>query len=464
MIHELNARLAIWIALGLGLGVAVQVQPWNGILVLLILTLVRRIPNAAVLLVSLAIGYLAAPQRASSSELNSSYFQGSIRVASIPQFIGGGWSFVGESDRGERYVVSVRSRFDLALWDQIQVMGRREPLSEASERRWLDRNIRAQLIVKAPPEVEKPGPLFWRWAQRLRKDFSDFTQRILSPDRAALLDALCFNDRSELSVDRMERLTNSGLTDLLASSGVKVFLLLYALRPLMDRLWLPVWTKTALKIVILVFFAALCGFSASSVRAVFMAILYLLSSHLSRSFDALSALSWTFVGSFAVDPACVFDQGLHLSFVGLIGICTLSRDLVEEPEKRTWLTDATNAWRISWVSWLFQSPALLMQQGFVPWISPAVSTLASIPFLVALVGGILAWGLGRAFPVLEPVLGWFLVPPLWILEQFEQIFGGYWARLVLAPVSGYFVLACVVALLTWWWPRPRSAPMGVRGP
>lgn len=152
----------------------------------------------------------------------------------------------------------------------------------------------------------------------------------LSPQAAATAGSMGAGDRSRMTPELREAYALSGVSHILAVSGLHVgiiFLLANILfRPLAilrhgqiiacAAVLVPVWL-----------YAAAAGFPPSVVRAATMFSLFQLAKAFTASYLSLNILAFTAIIMIAADPDTIFDIGFQLSFTAVAAIITVGRPL-----------------------------------------------------------------------------------------------------------------------------------------
>lgn len=147
----------------------------------------------------------------------------------------------------------------------------------------------------------------------------DYEQRILSQidDRCAqMLLGILFGDASFMDEELKTSFQQNGLAHLLAASGLHVGFV-YGLFNVLMRKPSTVHGNIPVMIV-LVIYAALAGFSASVVRAVFMIIVHIIGRVTHRRYDFLTCIAFCALVLLAWRPGNIFSSGFQLSFAAVI--------------------------------------------------------------------------------------------------------------------------------------------------
>lgn len=150
-------------------------------------------------------------------------------------------------------------------------------------------------------------------AELLRQKIRD----IFPDDAQGFALALLTGDRSELSYGQQNDLSVSGLSHVVAVSGMHISLLVgLVLFLFRNRRGLA----AGFCIGVMLFFAAMLGFTPSVTRAVIMNSLLLLAPILQRENDSLTSLSFALWIILLFNPWAIANVSLQLSFGAMVGI------------------------------------------------------------------------------------------------------------------------------------------------
>lgn len=183
------------------------------------------------------------------------------------------------------------------------------------------------------PKVSSLGPAgqeVWSpkaWLVGPRRVVRTVLQKSVAEPEAALAVGVVIGDRSSLPKDLQDAFQLSGTTHVLAISGENIALLvgfiwlIYVASRGIKRM--PAWLVIVV-LVLLVFYTAFTGATASVVRAAVMAGVLLLGPVLGRRYDPVAALAVSALVMTAVNPYTLADAGFQLSFGAMLGIALLS--------------------------------------------------------------------------------------------------------------------------------------------
>jgi competence protein ComEC len=160
----------------------------------------------------------------------------------------------------------------------------------------------------------------------------------LDDEQMAFASAILLGDRSFLSRELKSSFSKTGTMHILAVSGLHVgivYLLFNFLFFVKSNAWLPF--KLVLLLVVLWFYAALCGFSVSVVRAVVILSFISLAQYLNRSSNSINAISFSAFLLLLYNPYYLFDVGFQLSFVAVTSIVLIFPKIESIYKPRFWL-------------------------------------------------------------------------------------------------------------------------------
>jgi competence protein ComEC len=146
---------------------------------------------------------------------------------------------------------------------------------------------------------------------------------------AGLLLGLLIGDKSLIPSEAYETFTNSGLVHIIAVSGGNIAMVVILLSFLLK--WVPLYVRNGLILLMIIFYAMICGGDSSVVRAAIMGCLTLIALFRGREVSIRRSMKYAFVGILLFSPfSLVYDVGLLLSFSAIVGI-VLFQKLTEVP-------------------------------------------------------------------------------------------------------------------------------------
>lgn len=163
---------------------------------------------------------------------------------------------------------------------------------------------------------------------KLRVKASQIYDNILPSDKANLMKAMILGEKSYLSIDTKERYSQSGISHVLAISGLHISILGYGLFQSICSI-LSRKKSVIITVTFLVFYCLFTGASVSTVRATMMLTIILMAYLFGRTYDIFSSVGVVALILLVVNPFYLWDVGFLLSFSAVLGIIMLTPILNE---------------------------------------------------------------------------------------------------------------------------------------
>lgn len=167
----------------------------------------------------------------------------------------------------------------------------------------------------------------WRTVLRpLREELSRNITSMLTGSEGGLLTAVCFGDKSHLNAHVSDVFRASGLSHLLAVSGLHMSVIAGGTHVLMRLLRIKRVVGDLITAVIIVLFMWIVEFTPSVTRAGIMYLVMILGRTTRFQTDSLNSLGLALVMILTVSPSSIYDIGLWLSFIATVGaLCVAPR-------------------------------------------------------------------------------------------------------------------------------------------
>lgn len=149
---------------------------------------------------------------------------------------------------------------------------------------------------------------------RLRDIWREQVYQLFTSETAALIVAMTIGERSELSVELLERYQELGIVHLLAISGLHVGILFSTLYWLLTRFPVPIERVYTILIGIIPLYMLVSGTQVSVMRSGLMTILGLVLLRLRQTRHALLVLYAVYLLMLFLDPYWIMSIGFQLSF------------------------------------------------------------------------------------------------------------------------------------------------------
>lgn len=360
----------------------------------------------------------------------------SCTVIAEPEPTDYGCRVIAEQDGGRILLYLDCQPEEIALGDRLQLTAKVYDVSRGTSQEgnlyYQSRDISLMGSQLSEMEVEKaeklPISLWPAYAsQLLRQKVRD----IFPDDAQGFALALLTGDRSELSYGQKNDLSLSGLSHVVAVSGMHISLLISLVMFFFrGRRGLA----AAICIVVMTFFAAMLGFTPSVNRAVIMNSLLLLAPLFRRENDSLTSLSFALWVNLLMNPWAIANVSLQLSFGAMVGIFVFApyfrRGLLRlfhgDQKEKTLLSrlgrTAAAALSTSLGATVSTAPFVAYHFGIVCLISPLTNLLLlwliSFIFSCCFVTAIL----GFVFTPLGSGAGWLLAWPIRLVQWAAGLF------------------------------------------
>jgi len=148
-----------------------------------------------------------------------------------------------------------------------------------------------------------------------------------SPENYSLALGLLLGERAEIPPELSRAFRNTGLTHLLAISGLNVGLLFFILLAGLSLFRVPRRWAVGVSVALIWAYTFLVGASPSVVRAAIFILLFGLANISGRKHNLLNTFGAAGLVTLAVNPWWLFDVGFQLSYAATFGILYYMRDL-----------------------------------------------------------------------------------------------------------------------------------------
>lgn len=300
---------------------------------------------------------------------------------------------------------------------------------------------------------------------RLRGRISQSLEKALPDPQCALAEAMLLGKRSALPTEVKEDFSRSGLSHILAISGLHVTIV--AGMALSVSVWAfgrrrPVYLLVTLGVLWL--YVLLSGMGAAAVRAAIMASLWLWGDWLGRPRSAFTALVFAGALMTALDPRLLGSIGFQLSFAAMAGIILLTPTF-RNWGRRLWANrEGTASGVIDFLvtSFAMSLGAVLATLPLIAYHFHAVSlmslpaTLIALPAVPAVIVSAAAVGLiGIVWEPAADILGW----GCWLFGGYVIGVADFFAALPFAavemPMSPPILGVCYGVMAAALWVRPK---------
>ena len=158
---------------------------------------------------------------------------------------------------------------------------------------------------------------------KFKKKSLNFITTNFPEPHATFLSAILLGLKKQIPSDMRSWFSLSGVSHLLAVSGLHIAILIQMIAILLTNVFLIKRQKVFLPTIFIIsLFIILIGAPASAIRAGLMGLALLLASKIERPYSALNSLALIGVLMLLFNPKfLIFDIGFQLSFLAVLGIC-----------------------------------------------------------------------------------------------------------------------------------------------
>ncbi|MCQ2451176.1 MAG: ComEC/Rec2 family competence protein [Clostridia bacterium] len=243
---------------------------------------------------------------------------------------------------------------------------------------------------------------------RYRQGIKWHIRSYLSPKTSATLIAVMLGDKSYLAGNFSNNVRRSGVSHIMAVSGLHLSVIMLALFFVFDKLVRNKYLRFIAVCLSVFALTALCGFTPSIIRAGVMMIVFSVPPLFSRDCDKISGLCVTFCIILISAPMLLFNLSFQMSMAAVVAVLIVSPTYIEAikgiiPEKLSFINIIIDIVVISVLAQLFTMPFSIYNFKSVSFISPLTNILIS--FAVTLVLQIAFFSLVLKFiPILSGYL------------------------------------------------------------
>lgn len=184
-------------------------------------------------------------------------------------------------------------------------------------------DIWLSLYVTRVTEVREPKYLFAEAAALFKETLKENIMKLCGETNGAVISAMILGEKSELSYELRSGYTVTGLSHLLAISGLHIGLLGMSLYRLLLLFRMKRAAASVLSSLFLFSYCVFTGSAESSVRAFVMFTVMVMGQCIYRSYDSLSALSLAGIILLVRSPYTLFRPGFQLSFLAAASLSVI---------------------------------------------------------------------------------------------------------------------------------------------
>ena len=244
---------------------------------------------------------------------------------------------------------------------------------------------------------------------QIRQYFENIFDVVLPEKEASIMKAMVLGNKSELDSDSKLLYQKSGISHILAISGLHISLIGMALYKLFRKVRVPIIISSIISVLIMIAYGDMAGMSSSAFRAIFMFAIKLLADSVHRTYDMLTAVALAAVLLLADQPLYLYHSGFLLSFGAILGLGCFSENL----------GGSLSVFLIHFpimLSVYFEFPIYSFLLNLV--IIPAMSVLMTLGILCILCGAVPVYAIGMG---MAHIMGAGCHALLWVFEMLCEL-------------------------------------------
>ena len=313
------------------------------------------------------------------------------------------------------------------------------------------KGVRAEVFLNPDSlRVLYPEPGILNSIRRFRTDVTlAIIDLPVSSQAREFINATLTADRSMLTSDVRELFSSTGLSHLLALSGLHVAIIAGVITVILFPLVLLRlrWLRTLMAIIFLWGFAVMTGLTPSVVRSVVMATIFFITYSIQRQRSPLNSLCVAALLILVFSPSSIYEVGFQLSFLAVASILLFAEKLNPFPRRKSLLYGFAAYPSVTLAAMLGTAVVSAFYFNLVPLTFLPANFIGALLLPPILAGsvillvfnvfgfhcGFLAVCVDRMFDILYSSAGWLNGLPM--------------ASLTDVYISGFTLFACFMTLL-----------------
>ncbi len=158
---------------------------------------------------------------------------------------------------------------------------------------------------------------------KLQKQSEQIYDQVLTQAESSMMKSMLLGDKNELDQNIKDLFQTSGISHILAISGLHIALLGGLVYKLLRKMGMNTRIGAVVSITVIILYGLLTGMSISAFRACVMFSVRIFADIVGRTYDSLTAIMIAALFVVLQEPLSVFTAGMQLSFGAVLGIALL---------------------------------------------------------------------------------------------------------------------------------------------
>lgn len=177
-----------------------------------------------------------------------------------------------------------------------------------------------QLYSAVLIEESKHYSKYHEWLYQVRRKLEQVYDHVMPESEASIMKAMVLGNKAELDLETKTLFQKSGISHILAISGLHISLIGMGIYKLLKKLRIHRVISIVISIILMVMYGDMVGMSSSAYRAIFMFAMKLSADLFYRTYDMLTAVAIAAVLLLLEQPLYLYHTGFLLSFGAILGI------------------------------------------------------------------------------------------------------------------------------------------------
>ena len=280
-----------------------------------------------------------------------------------------------------------------------------------------EKNIKYSCYIGDGIVISDNSPSFFA---SIRSKIRDTLFDNLDKNTASICYGMLIGDTGYIDSDTMQSFRFGGVAHIFAVSGLHIGLIYGIAYFLLKKILLNSQAASIIGVLMVFFYAGICGFTLSAVRAAIMCAVNTITKLVHFKYDGLNALAFSVIIVLCVTPISLFSLGYQLSICAVGGILILSKNIEKALNKAKIPGKVSSAAGVSFGAQLGTMPVMLSGFGYLSGagmvlnivVVPVISALFYFLFLGTVVSAVIPSFAATLMPVtalpLEGVLSFLL--------------------------------------------------------
>ena len=231
-------------------------------------------------------------------------------------------------DNKTKLIIYVSKEQELKYGDLIEIEG--EYIAPDEERNYNGFNYKQYLktkmiygtvnVLDLKVLKNNQANFIFTLSNNLRESILEQIDKIYNSNIKELVKGLLIGEVDKIEEEVIKSFRNSSLAHILSISGTHVSYIIFGSIFILENLKLSKKKTYFISILIIIIFMFITNFVPSVVRSCLSGIMMIFSKIVYRKQDMLTSLALSLLILLIINPFCIFDIGLQLSYTGVLGI------------------------------------------------------------------------------------------------------------------------------------------------